>query len=268
MFKSPTIKFNKVKPMEGKTEEEHCPHLSIQSWPSTAQGENESEKESRRTRRTSVTCEKSHTKEQGNITEENSLTDFTTNPDTECPAESTGATSEMEQTRTRKERPESFKNKLFEGSIINDYADAQLHNLVKRMRERTAFFKRKLTEDENPSSPEASPQTMKSTEVSPTQDQNSKLEEHHHGMLSCRLHRVPAKEYLKRMRLPRSIDPYTDRISLLWLLLVTIAYQWNCWSLPVRLAFPYQTPGNRHYWFITDITCDIIYLGDILLIQP
>ncbi|KAH0505049.1 Cyclic nucleotide-gated cation channel beta-3 [Microtus ochrogaster] len=161
-----------------------------------------------------------------------------------------------------------FKNKLFEGSTINGYADAQLHNLVKRMRERTAFYKRKLTEDENSSSPEASPQTVKSTEVSPTQDQNSKLEEHHHGMLSCKLQRVPAKEYLKRMGLPRSIDPYTDRIYLLWLLLVTIAYHWNCWLLPARLTFPYQTPGNTHYWIITDIICDIIYLGDILLIQP
>lgn len=268
MFKSLTIKFNKVKPMEERTEKEHCPHLGSQSWPSTAQGENKSEKESLRTRRTSVTCEKSHIKEQGNVTEENSLRDFTTDPDSECPAEPTGAMSEMEQTRTRKESPESFKNKLFEGSIINGYADAQLHKLVERMRERTAFYKRKLAEDENSPSPEASPQTVKSTEVSPTQDKNSKLEEHHRGMLSCKLQRIPTKEYLKRMRLPRSIDPYTDRLYLLWLLLVTTAYHWNCWLLPARLAFPYQTPGNTHYWIITDIICDIIYLGDILLIQP
>lgn len=59
-----------------------------------------------------------------------------------------------------------------------------------------------------------------------------------------------------------------DRLYLLWLLLVTTAYHWNCWLLPARLAFPYQTPGNTHYWIITDIICDIIYLGDILLIQP
>lgn len=55
----------------------------------------------------------------------------------------------------------SFKNKLLEGSIINGYADAQLHKLVERMRERTAFYKRKLAEDENSPSPEASPQTGK-----------------------------------------------------------------------------------------------------------
>lgn len=51
-------------------------------------------------------------------------------------------------------------------------------------------------------------------------------------------------------------------------MLVTIAYNWNCWLIPLRLVFPYQTPDNTHYWFITDIICDIIYLCDMLLIQP
>ncbi|KAL6059749.1 hypothetical protein STEG23_009671, partial [Scotinomys teguina] len=169
----------------------------------------------------------------------------------------------MRKTRCSSNR---FKSKLLEASIINEYADAQLHKLVERMRERTAFYKRKLMDEEN--SPEASPQTVKSTDLSPTQDKNSKLEEQQQGQLSSKLQRVPVKEYLKRTRLPRSIDSYTDRLYLLWLLLVTIAYHWNCWLLPVRLAFPYQTPENRHYWIITDIICDIIYLGDMLLIQP
>ncbi|XP_006983349.4 LOW QUALITY PROTEIN: cyclic nucleotide-gated channel beta-3 [Peromyscus maniculatus bairdii] len=267
MFKSLMIKFNKVEPMEGRTEKESYPHLHGQSQPPTAQGENKSEKESLRTRRTPVTGEKSHTKED-NITEEDSLRDFTTNPDSECPAEPTGTMSEMEQTRTRRERPVSFKSKLLEDSIINGYADAHLHKLVERMRERTALYKRRLTEGEHSPLPEASPQTMKSTDISPTQDKNSKLKEHHQGKWSCKLQRSPENEHFKRMRLPRSIDSYTDRIYLLWLLLVTIAYHWNCWLLPVRLAFPYQTPENRHYWIITDIICDIIYLGDMLLIQP
>ncbi|KAL6059748.1 hypothetical protein STEG23_009670 [Scotinomys teguina] len=39
-----------------------------------------------------------------NITEENSLRDFTTNPDSECPAEPTGTTSEVEETSTRTDR--------------------------------------------------------------------------------------------------------------------------------------------------------------------
>ncbi|XP_051054066.1 cyclic nucleotide-gated cation channel beta-3 [Phodopus roborovskii] len=260
MLKSLTVKFNKVKPMEGRTEDETCPHLSGQSQPSTAQGENKSE--------TPITCEKPHTKEQDNITEENSFRDFSTDLDSECSSEPTGTMSEIEQTRTKEERPFSFKNKLLEGSIINGNADAQLHNLVERMQQKTALYKRELTEGEYSPSSGASPHTVKSTDVSLSQEKNSNLKEHHHGMLPCRLQRVPAKGCLRRMRVPRSIDSYTDRIYLLWLLLVTIAYHWNCWLLPVRLTFPYQTPDNRHYWIITDIICDIIYLGDILLIQP
>ncbi|XP_051011883.1 cyclic nucleotide-gated cation channel beta-3 [Acomys russatus] len=268
MFKSLTVKFNKVKPMGGNSEKEACSHLSSQSQTSTAQEENKSEKESLRTRRTPAAFEKSHNKEQDNTTEEISLRDFTTNTDPEYPAELTRTMSEMEQTRTRKEKPVSFKNKVLDASIINGYADAQLHNLVEKMRERTAFYKRTLTEEENAPSLEASSHTVKSTDASPTQENNSKLKEHHHSTLPCKLQRVPAKEYLRRLRLPTSIDSYTDRVYLLWLLLVTVAYNWNCWLLPVRLVFPYQTPYNKHYWIITDIICDIIYLGDILFIQP
>lgn len=65
-----------------------------------------------------------------------------------------------------------------------------------------------------------------------------------------------------------SVAIFPDRFYLLWLLLVTIAYNWNCWLIPLRVVFPYQTPDNVHYWLFTDIVCDIIYLFDLLLIQP
>lgn len=61
---------------------------------------------------------------------------------------------------------------------------------------------------------------------------------------------------------------FPDQFYLLWLLLVTIAYNWNCWLIPLRVVFPYQTPDNTCYWLIIDIVCDIIYLCDMLLIQP
>lgn len=61
---------------------------------------------------------------------------------------------------------------------------------------------------------------------------------------------------------------FLDRLYLLWLLLVTLAYNWNCWLIPLRLFFPYQTPDNIGYWLITDILCDLIYLCDMTLIQP
>uniref|UniRef100_M3YHL8 Cyclic nucleotide gated channel subunit beta 3 n=1 Tax=Mustela putorius furo TaxID=9669 RepID=M3YHL8_MUSPF len=160
------------------------------------------------------------------------------------------------------------KSKPLGAPVINEYADAQLHNLVKRMRQRTMLYKKKLAEGDI-SSPEASPQTAKPTAIPSTQESNAKLKEEHYYQILCfKFQKMPLTEYLKRIRLPRSIDSYTDRHYLLWLLLVTIAYNWNCWLIPLRIVFPYQTPDNTHYWFITDIICDIIYLCDMLLIQP
>ena len=52
------------------------------------------------------------------------------------------------------------KSKPHEAPVINEYADAQLHNLVRRMRQRTILYKKKLAEGDI-SSPEASPQTGK-----------------------------------------------------------------------------------------------------------
>lgn len=53
----------------------------------------------------------------------------------------------------------------------------------------------------------------------------------------------------------------------LWLFFVVLAWNWNCWLIPVRWAFPYQTPANIHYWLLMDYLCDLIYLLDIVVFQ-
>nr|XP_008542561.1 PREDICTED: cyclic nucleotide-gated cation channel beta-3-like [Equus przewalskii] len=268
MFKLPIIKFNKVKPREGNDENKEGPDPSSQSQPSTGQGENENEKNSLKTKMPPVAFEESHPKIQDTSSEKNSLRDLPTNSDPKNLEESTRTMPEQQEMGTEKEGLVSPKSKPPEAPIINEYSDAQLHNLVKRMRQRTALYKRKLVEDDL-SSPEASPKTAKPTAVSSTQESNAQpKEEHYYHVLCWKLRKMPLTEYLKRMRLPRSIDSYTDRLYLLWLLLVTVAYNWNCWLIPLRLVFPYQTPDNTHYWLITDVMCDLIYFCDMLLIQP
>uniref|UniRef100_A0A8C4ZHB8 Cyclic nucleotide gated channel subunit beta 1b n=1 Tax=Gadus morhua TaxID=8049 RepID=A0A8C4ZHB8_GADMO len=71
-----------------------------------------------------------------------------------------------------------------------------------------------------------------------------------------------------RLRFPSSIDPFTNLMYVLWLFLVTLAWNWNVWLIPVRWAFPYQTPTNIYYWLLTDYCCDLVYLLDITLFQP
>ncbi|XP_061560103.1 cyclic nucleotide-gated cation channel beta-3 isoform X6 [Phycodurus eques] len=69
-------------------------------------------------------------------------------------------------------------------------------------------------------------------------------------------------------RFPSSIDPFTDLVYVVWLFLVVAAWNWNVWLIPIRWAFPYQTPENLHLWLLADYTCDLIYIVDILLFQP
>uniref|UniRef100_A0A7N6AUB3 Cyclic nucleotide-binding domain-containing protein n=1 Tax=Anabas testudineus TaxID=64144 RepID=A0A7N6AUB3_ANATE len=69
-------------------------------------------------------------------------------------------------------------------------------------------------------------------------------------------------------RFPSSIDPFTDLIYVIWLFFVVAAWNWNVWLIPVRWAFPYQTPENIHLWLLVDYTCDLIYITDILVFQP
>ncbi|KAG3273929.1 cyclic nucleotide gated channel beta 3, transcript variant X2 [Ictidomys tridecemlineatus] len=268
MFKSLRIKFNKVQPTEENHEKGHGSHPSHQAQQSPGQEENKSEEMSLKTKRTPITSEEPHIKTQDKDSEKNSSRDLTTKPDPQSPMESSRTKSEQKEMGTENEEAISPKSKPPGAPVINEYADAQLHNLVQRMRQRTALYKKKLIDGEL-SSPEASPQKAKPTAVAPTQESDSKLKkEDYQGMLCWKFQKAPLREYLKKIRLPGSIDSHTDRLYLLWLLLVTIAYNWNCWFIPLRLFFPYQTPDNTLYWLIVDIICDIIYVSDMLFIQP
>uniref|UniRef100_A0A3Q2CX65 Cyclic nucleotide gated channel subunit beta 1 n=1 Tax=Cyprinodon variegatus TaxID=28743 RepID=A0A3Q2CX65_CYPVA len=62
--------------------------------------------------------------------------------------------------------------------------------------------------------------------------------------------------------------PPSDLIYVIWLFFVVAAWNWNVWLIPVRWAFPYQTPENIHLWLLMDYTCDFIYIADILIFQP
>lgn len=68
--------------------------------------------------------------------------------------------------------------------------------------------------------------------------------------------------------LPSSLSLSADLMYVLWMLLVSLAWNWNAWFIPVRWAFPYQTPDNIYYWLLADYLCDLIYILDITIFQP
>ncbi|MFH4980627.1 hypothetical protein AB6A40_007336, partial [Gnathostoma spinigerum] len=64
-----------------------------------------------------------------------------------------------------------------------------------------------------------------------------------------------------------SIDPHSRRY-LFWLSIVTTAFLYNAFGIPLRSSYPYQTDENLIYWLIADYISDFIYLLDLLLIKP
>ncbi|EMP42278.1 Cyclic nucleotide-gated cation channel beta-3, partial [Chelonia mydas] len=166
-----------------------------------------------------------------------------------------------------------------QGRVVSEYTEAQLQEIVKKMRARTSVYKEKLTDpllSSPESSPTASPSKKKPLPPPPPEEEkkdeekkeDAKPEDHYCNMLCCKFKKPPLKEYLKKMELPDSIDAYTDGRYVVWLLIVTIAYNWNCWFIPLRCVFPIQTSSNIFYWILVDTICDICYLCDMLVFQP
>uniref|UniRef100_A0A8C2FVM3 Cyclic nucleotide gated channel subunit beta 1b n=1 Tax=Cyprinus carpio TaxID=7962 RepID=A0A8C2FVM3_CYPCA len=138
------------------------------------------------------------------------------------------------------QRPASSASQT--SNVVNE----RLQELVKLFKERTERVKEKLIDPDN-SDDETPP--------------------------ACEL---PSGIYFKERqqmhtflyRFPSSIDPFTSLIYVLWLFCVSLAFNWNVWMIPVRWAFPYQTPDNIHVWLLIDYLCDAIYILDILAFQP
>ncbi|ELW66204.1 Cyclic nucleotide-gated cation channel beta-1 [Tupaia chinensis] len=149
-------------------------------------------------------------------------------------------------------------------AIIND----RLQELVKLFKERTEKVKEKLidpdvTSDEESPKPSPAKKTPEPAPGAKPAEMGQTEEEHYCNMLCCKFKRRPWKKY----QFPQSIDPLTNLMYILWLFFVVLAWNWNCWLIPVRWAFPYQTPGNIHLWLLMDYLCDLIYLLDITVFQ-
>ncbi|XP_051800868.1 cyclic nucleotide-gated cation channel beta-3 [Acanthochromis polyacanthus] len=176
------------------------------------------------------------------------------------------------------------------GSVV---IQDRLNDLVKLFKGRTERQKDRLvdpdeSEEESPSAspskapppppPPPPPGEEKKDEAPPAE----KEEEEEEPVFQFELLGHPVKFYapsnlpplpgwirsILEYRFPSSIDPFTDLIYVLWLFLVVAAWNWNVWLIPVRWAFPYQTPENIHLWLLIDYSCDLIYILDILVFQP
>ncbi|KAK7891157.1 hypothetical protein WMY93_023120 [Mugilogobius chulae] len=130
-----------------------------------------------------------------------------------------------------KERPTSSASQT--SAVVNE----RLQELIKMFKERTEKAKEKL--------------------IDPDSSDEESVVQFPRWIRACLHYRFPA-----------SIDPFTNLMYVLWMFLVSLAWNWNVWFIPVRWAFPYQTPDNIYYWLMTDYVCDLIYILDIAVFQP
>ncbi|XP_035645772.1 cyclic nucleotide-gated cation channel beta-1-like isoform X2 [Oncorhynchus keta] len=165
-----------------------------------------------------------------------------------------------------KERPASSASQA--SYVVNE----RLQELVKMFKERTERAKEKLIDPDHSDddSPTASPARAPTPPPAPPEEPKEEeiKEQQPKPTLCCKVMPPRWIRALLHYRFPASIDPFTNLVYVLWLFFVTLAWNWNMWLIPVRWAFPYQTPSNIYLWLLTDYLCDLIYILDILVFQP
>ncbi|KAJ8389069.1 hypothetical protein AAFF_G00124660 [Aldrovandia affinis] len=201
--------------------------------------------------------------------------------------------------------------------VVNKYADTQMREVIKRMRDRTAVYKEKVI-DPTASSPEPSP-PVKEERIRKEEEEKKKKEEEAKkaaakkeedekkkedkkdekkkddkkeekkkeapkdgaaeeekagGFLCLRVGCACVDFLLKPVEdaadkvLGQSFDPFTDRKYISWLSVVTLAFNYNAWFIPARIAFPYHTAYSIPYWIAFDFLCDLVYIIDIIIFRP
>uniref|UniRef100_A0A3B4VIH2 Cyclic nucleotide gated channel subunit beta 1b n=1 Tax=Seriola dumerili TaxID=41447 RepID=A0A3B4VIH2_SERDU len=153
-----------------------------------------------------------------------------------------------------KERPASSASQT--STVVNE----RLQELVRMFKERTEKAKEKLIDPD--SSDEDTPPQASAPQPAPGAQPVDGGEKETDSSLSTT---TP----LSIISLFNSlISSSADLMYVLWMFLVSLAWNWNVWFIPVRWAFPYQTPDNIYYWLLTDYLCDLIYILDITVFQP
>uniref|UniRef100_A0A3Q1CEG7 Cyclic nucleotide-binding domain-containing protein n=1 Tax=Amphiprion ocellaris TaxID=80972 RepID=A0A3Q1CEG7_AMPOC len=179
------------------------------------------------------------------------------------------------------------------------YTDDTLRELAKKLKERTAELKEKAI-DPYATSPEVTPpvtkeeadkkkaeEAAKKAEEKKKKDEEKRLEAEKKAEeermaeearkkakilpeITCSCFDVlfHPLEVMMDSVLGTTIDPFTDRRYIAWLTVVAVAYNYNVWFCPARLAFPYHNDTANRFWIFFDVLSDVVNVVDIIIWQP
>uniref|UniRef100_A0A8C1U745 Cyclic nucleotide gated channel subunit beta 3, tandem duplicate 2 n=1 Tax=Cyprinus carpio TaxID=7962 RepID=A0A8C1U745_CYPCA len=150
--------------------------------------------------------------------------------------------------------------------VISKHFDTQLIEIVQHYRQRTEQFKGKVI-DPYASSPERSPPVSEYKSIHASEEKKKKEEEEKKKADKPGEKKEEKKEEKKDDKADKEQKSIYRRY-IAWLSLVTIAFNYNLWFIPVRMAFPYHDPAAVPLWFTLDIIADIIYVIDMIAFQP
>uniref|UniRef100_A0A1A8FAU3 Cyclic nucleotide gated channel beta 1 n=1 Tax=Nothobranchius korthausae TaxID=1143690 RepID=A0A1A8FAU3_9TELE len=170
-----------------------------------------------------------------------------------------------------RERPPSSASQT--SAVVNE----RLQELVRMFKERTEKAKEKLVDPDSSDEESIAPSAPESAQLAGEEKglktggkgggAGGDAEEDLSGCC-CKVKTPGWIRACVHLHIPASIDPFTNLMYVLWMFLVSLAWNWNVWFIPVRWAFPYQTPDNLYYWLLIDYLCDLIYILDISVFQP
>uniref|UniRef100_A0AAV2KZ78 Cyclic nucleotide-binding domain-containing protein n=2 Tax=Knipowitschia caucasica TaxID=637954 RepID=A0AAV2KZ78_KNICA len=194
--------------------------------------------------------------------------------DEEGPVQAWPSQSSLHSDDALKERPASSASQT--SAVVNE----RLQELIKMFKERTEKAKEKLIDPDSSDEDSVVQSPPQATTAAPSgvQPENGSdgapaeaIENEAVGDPESGCCKVKVPLWIRaclHYRFPASIDPFTNLMYVLWMALVSLAWNWNVWFIPVRWAFPYQTPDNIYYWLLADYVCDLIYILDITVFQP
>uniref|UniRef100_A0A3Q2TNI0 Cyclic nucleotide-gated cation channel beta-3-like n=1 Tax=Fundulus heteroclitus TaxID=8078 RepID=A0A3Q2TNI0_FUNHE len=156
-------------------------------------------------------------------------------------------------------------------------------SVIKKLRERNEFLKEKAI-DPYATSPEITPprvakeeeerkkaeEAAKKAEEKRKKDEEKRLE----AEKKAEEERLAEEARRKGKILPDISCSYvplllsSDRRYIAWLSVVAVAYNYNIWLSPARLAFPYHSETANPFWIFFDVLSDVVNVIDIVVWQP
>ncbi|XP_037779458.1 potassium/sodium hyperpolarization-activated cyclic nucleotide-gated channel 4-like [Penaeus monodon] len=157
------------------------------------------------------------------------------------------------------------------------YVTERIHNLVTAFSQRASRVKAQITQPPTPSTElsEGGEDSHRPPDLRQRLDslmpELSSRSPSPHSLVGVNTRRARLLRRFRSCRraldFPKAMEPHS-RLYIWWLLVVSIAYVYNAWVIPLRFVFSeYQNEQNLVYWMGADYTADLIYVMDILLFQ-